>query len=102
MNRPRKRQTKNQPMRKVMITVDTITDAVVKALAERENHTYSGTICAMATSAALKDPGLLKVINGVVKGATVLRLAEKGWHPGLSRALAIEIVEGTEETLRWD
>ena len=96
------RRTKNQRVRKVMITVDTITDAVVKALAERENHTYSGTICAMATSAALKDPGLLKVINDVVKGATVLRLAEKGWHPGLSRALAIEMVEGTEETLTWN
>ena len=96
------RRTKNQRVRKVMITVDTITDAVVKALAERENHTYSGTICAMATSSALKDPGLLKVINEVVKGATVLRLAEKGWHPDLSRALAIEMVEGAEETLRWD
>ena len=102
MNRPRKRQIKNQPMRKVMITVDTITDAVVKALQEREGLSFSGALCALATSAALKDPGLIKVINAVVKGSTVQRLAEKGWHPDLSRALAIELVEGTEETLSWN
>ena len=95
------RRVKNQRVRRVMITVDTITDAVVKALQEREGLSYSGAICAMATSTALKDPGLIKVINAVVKGSTVQRLAEKGWHPDLSRALAIELVEGTEETLSW-
>ena len=101
MNRPRKRQIKNQPMRKVMITVDTITDAVVKALQEREGLSFSGALCALATSAALKDPALQKVIYGVVQAATAERLASRGWHPDLSKALAHQLVEGTEETLSW-
>ena len=85
-----------------MITVDTITDAVVKALQEREGLSYSAAICAMTTNTALKDAGLVKVINTIVKGSTEQRLAENGWHPGLSRMLAIELVQGTEEPLSWN
>ena len=67
-----------------MITVDTITDAVVKALQEREGLSYSAAICAMTTNTALKDAGLVKVINTIVKGSTEQRLAENGWHGTLA------------------
>ena len=42
----------------------------------------------MATSTALKDATLIKVINAVVKGSTVQRLVDKGWHPDLVKLAA--------------
>ena len=48
----------------------------------------------MATSAALKDEGLFKAIKDVVQAAVHEQMQTTGYHPGLSRELARELVTG--------
>ena len=92
------------PTKKVTIAVDVVTDAAVTALVAKEGLTYTAAFCALATNAALKDPDLVEAMRKVIAEATTARLERDGYHPGLSGALARELVglqEGAEK-LTWN
>ena len=86
-----RRKIKGQKVRKVCISIDTVTDAAVKALVEREGVTYSAAFCALATSAALTDNDLIEAMHKVLVGVVSERMASESWHPGLSAILTREI-----------
>ena len=90
----KRRMIKGQRVRRVCISVDKVTEAAVQALSDREHLSYSASLCALATSAALKDEGLFEVIKDVVQGAVKETLEATGYHAGLSRELARELVAG--------
>ena len=98
----KRRRVKDTPAHKITIAVDVVANAAVVALMERERLTFSGAICALATSAALRDPGLAQAMKVVLTDAVREKLDRDGWHPGLSATLATALVTGEEEQLTWN
>ena len=89
-----RRMRRGQRVRRVSISVDKVTEAAVQALSEREHLSYSAALCALATSAALKDADLFDHIKDVVREALKETMEATGYHPSLSRELARELVTG--------
>ena len=97
-----KRRMKGRSSRGVAVSVDCVTDIVVKAVMTRENISFSAALCALATHTALRDPDLVAVIRDELTQAVRDRLDSEGWHPGLSAAIARELVTGETEKLTWN
>ena len=74
------------------ITVDVVTDAAVKAYAQREGLPFSRAFCALATSAALTDSGLKEVIRDVVAEVVYEQVAIVGDTPEMREAVAQEVL----------
>ena len=87
-------QLKGHKARAVTVSVDLVTDTIVKALMEREGGNYSAAFCALATSAGIRDEGLMAAVKVVVRDSVRDSLAASGFHPGLSRELARELTTG--------
>ena len=86
-----------------MVTLDCVTVSAVDALAKRDDVSFSRAISALATAAAITDPELFQAIREALKNVVLERVADKGWHPGLSAALAQEIVTGEDAgELGWN
>ena len=58
MTKEKRRRTIGQPTRRVQISVDALTDAVVQTVMQTNGVTYSAAICGMATHSALGDEGM--------------------------------------------
>ena len=82
---------------RVTISVDAVTDVAVRTLMAREALSYSAGICALATDAAIRDVELMAAIKVVVADKVHETMAETGFHPGLSREIARELVTGHRE-----
>ena len=72
------------------IAVDVVTDAAIRALAERERMSYSAAFGALAVNAALRDAGLKEAIQKVLAELVAERLAAGADPSTLSRDLARE------------
>ena len=79
---------------RVTISVDAVTDVAVRTLMARESLSYSAGICALATAAAITDGELMAAIKIVVANKVHDTMADAGFHPGLSREIARELVTG--------
>ena len=99
-----RRQIRGLPTTKVQVSLDVVTVAAVRAAMERDGVNFSRALSALATAAAVTDPVLFQAIKEALKNVVLERVADKGWHPGLSAALAREIVTGEDagEELRWN
>ena len=92
-----RKQPKGQRVRAVTISVDIVTDTIVQALMAREGGSFSAAICALATSAALKDADLMASVKVVVEQTVKERLEASGFHPGFSETLTREMVTGRKD-----
>ena len=84
-------------VRKVTVSIDAVTDTAIKALCEREGLSFSAAFCALATEAAIRDPQLMSAIKKVVAERVHETMASSGYHPGLTREIARELVTGYRE-----
>ena len=100
--RQSRRRVKGFASVKLAVSVDVLTDAAVRALMEREGLTYSGALCALATSAALQDDELRSAIKQRVEQAVAERVARDGWTPGLSEMLSKELLGINSERYSWN
>ena len=93
-----KRRVRNQidghRTRVVSVSVDIVTDTIVKALMEREGGSFSASICALATDAGMRDEGLKDVVKAMVADTVRNSLEKSGFQPGFSRTLARELTTG--------
>ena len=80
--------------RAVTISVDIVTDTIVKALMEREGGSYSACMCALTTNEGIRDPELMAVVKEMVQETVRKSLDKSGFDPGLSRTLARELTTG--------
>lgn len=98
-----RRQIPGLPTKKVQVSLDVVTVAAVRAAMERDGVNFSRALSALATMAAVTDPVLFQAIKEALEKVALERVAARGWHPGLSAALAQEIVTG-EDTgeLGWN
>ena len=94
----RRKAVKGTKAIRATVTVDRVTDTAVKALCEREPMSYSAALCALATSAAIQDPGLMAAIKAVIAESVHQTMADGGYHAGLSRELARELTAGHKPT----
>ena len=97
-----RRRSKANPVRRVVVSVDRVTDAAVKAAMKHDGVTYSAAICGLATATALRHPVLEAAIRDVIKESVADRLEREGWTPGLSRMLSRELTGGPPETFKWN
>ena len=98
-----RRQIRGLPTTKVQVSLDVVTVAAVRAAMERDGVNFSRALSALATMAALMDPVLFAAIKESLQQVALERVAERGWHPGLSAALAQEIVTGEDAgELGWN
>ena len=97
MGQKQRRRRAVSPVTKITLSIDPITDAVVKRLQDKEGLSYSAALCNLAIYAARQDPDLAEVIKGVVEAEVQARLETEGWHPGLSQTLARELLTGQKE-----
>ena len=103
MPKGERRIIKGLPTRRVVVTLDIVAAAAVDAMAARDDVSFSRALSALATAAAVTDPELLAAIKETLQGVVLKRVAKRGWHPGLSAALAQEIVTGEDaEKLGWN
>ena len=89
-------------MERCNVTIDPITMAAVSAVVEREGLTFSAALCQMAVSAGMRQPYVAERVREVVEAETRERMERDGWHPGLSRDLARELLTGESEKLGWN
>ena len=72
------------------ISINVVTDAAIRALAEREGLSYSASFGALAVNAALRDAGLMEAIQKVLAELVAERLAAGADPSTLSRDIARE------------
>ena len=88
MAKKQRRQIPGLPTTLVKVSLDVVTMAAVEAMAKRDDVSFSRAISALATAAAVTDPELMAAIKETLQGVVLAKVAAKGWHPGLSAALA--------------
>ena len=89
-------------MVKILVGVDPVTLTAVQAVMEKEGLTFSAAICQMAVTAGMQKKYIADQVNHLVEEKTRERMEEQGWHPGLSRDLARELLTGESEKLGWN
>ena len=98
----RQRRRSKVEMVKILVGVDPVTKVAVKAVMEKENLTFSMAICQMAVAAGMQKKYVADQVRDLVEVKTRERMEENGWHPGLSRDLALELLTGESEKLVWN
>ena len=91
MAKKQRRQIPGLPTTLVKVSLDVVTMAAVEAMVKRDDVSFSRAFCALATAAAVTDPELMAAIKETLQGVVLERIAERGWHPGLSEELAKEV-----------
>ena len=89
-------------MERINVMIDPITKVAVDAVVEREGLTFSAALCQMAVWAGMRQPYVAERVREVVAQETRERMERDGWHPGLSRDLARELLTGESEKLGWN
>ena len=98
----KQRRRSKVEMVKILIVVDPVTLTAVNAVMEKGNLSFSLAICQMAVTAGMQKKYVADQVRHVVEAKTRERMEEKGWHPGLSRDLARELLTGESEKLGWN
>ena len=98
----KQRRRSKVEMVKILVGVDPVTLAAVNAVVQEEGLTFSAAICQMATAAGLQKKYVADKVRELVEVKTRERMERDGWHPGLSRVLARELLTGESEKLGWN
>ena len=94
MGYTKRKAIKGQKVRIVSVGIDAVTDCAVRVLMEREGMSFSAALCALATASAIKDPEMMAAIKALVADKLAETMEDTGYHPGLSREIARELVTG--------
>lgn len=99
--KPKRRKGVN--VKNVAISIDQVSLSAIKKFMEIENCNFSQACCGMVTAFAVKQPVLWAAVKEAIEGATLERLAETGWSPGLSQMLAKELTgQAPREVFKWN
>ncbi len=97
-----RRRVKGARARQVTVTVDRLTDACVKVVAQTEGCSYSAALCAMVISVANTDKRLKAVMKREIEKVVKARVESEGWAPGLNERIAKELLGAPPEIFRWN
>ena len=99
--KPKRRKGVN--VKNVAVSVDVVSMAAIQKFMELEDCNFSRAVCGIVTAFAVGQPVLEAALRERIEAATLERMAETGWSPGLSQMLAKELTgQAPREVFKWN